>query len=270
MQVLEHEQHRVRGALGRQPVLPGARIGSPISSALARAARSASRVPSSKGRPASSPRNSVTRRGSRGGEVPPDARAELLAPHLERLAVEDAGRARGSCAPASRTASPRPSGRRRRTAPRPARAGAATQSMNSWRRRDLPTPGRADHQHRAWRWTRPPPPRRGSSASRARARAPRTAWACRAAPLPPKPSRSPRRRRPCRRADVEARVEQPGGHVVEADGPRRRAPQQQRAAVDHLADRRPGRDAPCPVATTSGTSGRMPRMASAHRAARAA
>ena len=82
-------------------------------------------------------------------------------------------------------------------------------------------------------------------------------------------SRSPRRneRRPVA-PDLEARVEQPGGDVVEADRPGRRPAQQAHAAVDHLARHRPGREAPRPVddhqrrrrASTA-------RMASAQRAA---
>ena len=90
---------------------------------------------------------------------------------------------------------------------------------------------------------------------------------------------SPRRRR-ARRAgsagrpvavDLEARVQQPGRHVVEADRPGRRAAQQAHAAVDHLADHRPGREArrarSRSPAATSGNAART-RQRAARRARR--
>ena len=249
------------------------RIGSPISCGFG--ARGAERTLSSSGN--GTPR---ARRGTRHpprasrSDVARDPRAQLRRADLERLAVVDAGGAPDRAAPASRTASPRPADRRRRTAPR-ARSGCrCTHSTNSWRRRDLPTPGRADDQHRARHRFGHASPRTGPSSidiSRSRpthgvalpsrlrlhldhvalARA-GTARCRRAGPRSARRAARPSRRR---------------GGSRRAAGPA----QQAHAAVDHLARHRPGREPPRPrrrpPAATSGST-RAHRQRAARRARR--
>ena len=279
VQVLEHEQHGLRRALG---------------------ARGSPRRRGASGRPsacASLPRRAELARSRRRGTARRRARRGTRRRAAPRAAATwRATRARSlRGAPSSGSPSRMPAARRsawREHAERRAgahRIAAADPDLDGLAARCerargtrgggaiLPTPGGAGHEHRARDGLVDALVEDRLERARARARGRRTASACRAACARPRDlALAAEHRARLRLAHVEARVEQPRGDLVEADerGRPRARPgaigEQARGAIDRLADGQ----APGALAAARGQRDRRAparsRSARAQRAARAA
>ena len=253
VQVLEHQQHRLRGALGRQPVLPGAAHGVAHQLRVARAPRAARRCRSSgNGTLAISPRNAATRARGVAIDVARDPRARASRAGPRCGSPSGCRRRAGSRARASRTASRRPASRRRRTAPRRRSGCRCTHSTNSCRSRDLPMPAAPTTSTAAAIDSASVARVQVRSASTSRGRARRRRSPCRAGCAAPRTRRARRAgTTPSRRARISKRASSsPPRRRRARIAPGARPAQQAHAVVDHLARHRPGREPPRPVDTT--------------------